>query len=29
MSIDVSGIKEGQKTMWTTGDYPEVARSGS
>ena len=26
MSIDVSGIKEGQKTMWTAGDYPEVAR---
>ncbi|HEY7835951.1 MAG TPA: methyltransferase domain-containing protein [Solirubrobacteraceae bacterium] len=26
MSIDVSGIKEGQKAMWTAGDYPEVAR---
>ena len=26
MSIDVSGIKEGQKTMWTAGDYPEVAQ---
>jgi SAM-dependent methyltransferase len=25
MSIDVSGIKEGQKAMWTAGDYPEVA----
>ena len=25
MSIDVSGIKEGQKTMWTVGDYPEIA----
>ena len=26
MSIDVSGIKQGQKAMWTAGDYPEVAR---
>ena len=26
MSIDVSGIKQGQRTMWTAGDYPEVAR---
>ena len=26
MSIDVNGIKEGQKAMWTAGDYPEVAR---
>jgi SAM-dependent methyltransferase len=26
MSIDVSGIKEGQKAMWTAGDYPEVSR---
>jgi len=26
MSIDVSGIKEGQKMMWTAGDYPEVSR---
>jgi SAM-dependent methyltransferase len=26
MGIDVSGIKEGQKAMWTAGDYPEVAR---
>jgi SAM-dependent methyltransferase len=25
MSIDVSGIKQGQKAMWTAGDYPEVA----
>jgi SAM-dependent methyltransferase len=24
--IDVSGFKEGQKTMWSTGDYPDVAR---
>jgi SAM-dependent methyltransferase len=26
MSIDVSAVKEGQKAMWTAGDYPEVAR---
>jgi len=26
MSIDVSGFKQGQKAMWTAGDYPEVAR---
>jgi SAM-dependent methyltransferase len=26
VSIDVSGIKQGQKMMWSTGDYPEVAR---
>jgi hypothetical protein len=26
MSIDVTGFKEGQKAMWTAGDYPEVAR---
>jgi SAM-dependent methyltransferase len=26
MSIDVSAIKQGQRTMWSTGDYPEVAR---
>ncbi len=25
MSIDVTGIKEGQKAMWTAGDYAEVA----
>ena len=25
MSIDVTGIKEGQKAMWTAGDYGEVA----
>ncbi len=25
MSIDVSGIKEGQKMMWSTGDYPAIA----
>lgn len=24
--IDVSGFKEGQKAMWTAGDYPEVSR---
>jgi ubiquinone/menaquinone biosynthesis C-methylase UbiE len=26
MSIDVSGIKEGQKAMWTAGDYGEAAQ---
>ncbi len=27
MSIDVSGIKQGQKMMWTAGDYPDMART--
>jgi SAM-dependent methyltransferase len=27
MSIDVSGIKEGQRMMWTVGDYPDIART--
>ncbi len=27
MSIDVSGIKEGQRRMWTAGDYPDLART--
>ena len=26
MDIDVSGIKEGQRRMWTVGDYPDIAR---
>ncbi len=26
MSIDVSGIKEGQRAMWTAGDYPLVSQ---
>ncbi len=26
MNIDVTGIKQGQKMMWTAGDYPEVSR---
>lgn len=26
MSIDVSRIKQGQRMMWATGDYPQVAR---
>jgi SAM-dependent methyltransferase len=26
MSIDVAGFKQGQKAMWTAGDYPEVAK---
>jgi SAM-dependent methyltransferase len=27
MSIDVSGIKNGQRMMWTAGDYPDLART--
>jgi Methyltransferase domain len=27
MSIDVSAIKDGQRRMWTAGDYPDLARS--
>jgi SAM-dependent methyltransferase len=27
MSIDVSAIKQGQKMMWSTGDYPDIART--
>jgi ubiquinone/menaquinone biosynthesis C-methylase UbiE len=27
MSIDVSGIKDGQRRMWTAGDYPDIART--
>ncbi|MCW3031442.1 MAG: Ubiquinone/menaquinone biosynthesis methyltransferase UbiE [Solirubrobacterales bacterium] len=27
MSIDVSGIKEGQRMMWTAGDYADLART--
>jgi SAM-dependent methyltransferase len=26
MSIDVAGFKQGQKAMWTAGDYPDVAQ---
>jgi SAM-dependent methyltransferase len=26
MSIDVSGIKRGQRAMWASGDYPDVSR---
>jgi SAM-dependent methyltransferase len=26
MSIDVSGIKQGQRMMWSSGDYPDIAR---
>ena len=26
MSIDVGAFKQGQKAMWTAGDYPEIAR---
>jgi SAM-dependent methyltransferase len=26
MSIDVPGIKQGQKMMWSAGDYPDIAR---
>jgi SAM-dependent methyltransferase len=25
MSIDVSGIKDGQRRMWSAGDYPDIA----
>jgi SAM-dependent methyltransferase len=27
MEIDVSAIKDGQRRMWTAGDYPEIART--
>jgi SAM-dependent methyltransferase len=27
MSIDVSAIKEGQRKMWSAGDYPDIART--
>jgi ubiquinone/menaquinone biosynthesis C-methylase UbiE len=27
MSIDVSAIKQGQRMMWTAGDYPELAQT--
>jgi hypothetical protein len=27
MSIDVSGVNEGQRKMWTIGDYPDIART--
>jgi SAM-dependent methyltransferase len=27
MSVDVSGFKEGQKRMWSMGDYPDLARN--
>jgi SAM-dependent methyltransferase len=27
MSIDVSAIKEGQRRMWSTGDYPDIAKT--
>jgi SAM-dependent methyltransferase len=27
MSIDVSGIKQGQRMMWSAGDYPDLART--
>jgi ubiquinone/menaquinone biosynthesis C-methylase UbiE len=27
MSIDVSAIKEGQRKMWSAGDYPDLART--
>jgi ubiquinone/menaquinone biosynthesis C-methylase UbiE len=27
MSVDVSGIKEGQKMMWSAGDYPDIAKT--
>jgi SAM-dependent methyltransferase len=27
MSIDVNAIKQGQRAMWATGDYPDIARN--
>jgi ubiquinone/menaquinone biosynthesis C-methylase UbiE len=27
MSVDVSAFKDGQRRMWTAGDYPELSRS--
>jgi hypothetical protein len=27
MSLDASGFEEGQRRVWTTGDYSEVART--
>jgi SAM-dependent methyltransferase len=27
VSIDIGGIKEGQRRMWTVGDYPDIART--
>jgi len=27
MSIDVNAVKEGQKRMWSAGDYPDLART--
>ena len=27
MSVDVSGFKEGQKRMWSMGDYPDLAHT--
>ncbi|HUA75215.1 MAG TPA: methyltransferase domain-containing protein [Solirubrobacteraceae bacterium] len=27
MDIDVSGIKQGQRTMWASGDWPDLART--
>ncbi len=27
MDIDVSAIKDGQRRMWTVGDYPDIART--
>ena len=29
MSIDVSGFKQGQRAMWTAGDYPARSLNGS
>lgn len=27
MSVDVSGFKDGQRRMWSAGDYPDIART--
>ena len=27
MAIDYDAIKDGQRRMWSTGDYPDIART--
>ena len=26
MTLDIAGIKQGQRAMWSAGDYPEIAQ---
>ena len=26
MTLDIAGIKQGQRAMWSAGDYPDIAR---